>query len=296
VEGIALNNENKSASDIILSENDISENSGYGDEGLDKSQFRQPRKRGHGKAVIIVAASFAALLLIVGIIIAVTHIHKDKPYDNTEPFYFSSDLLKEDGAEYSVYGDICFTVCNFADELRCSMQDIESVSITVSSEGKDVTSKCIIKNELDLLPAEKNTVSSIAITVPEELNGFPLEVKAVSAPIEITLKGIFTVLPGWGYELKDEAGSVNAELVVWANEETTLKVTWNPEELIADPTNSYVKASDSSESCEVTLAAGTGAEIFFFKTDVDSDHTGTDAVTVEKTAGAAVKGGNDEQN
>lgn len=245
----------------------------------DKSKYRQPRKTGNNKAVTIIVICVLAVLLICGTIFGLSRLHKEKPYDNTAQFYFSSDLLSETGNEYSVYDEIRFTVRNYADELRCSAQDIESVTFTVTCEGKDITSECTVTSDLQVLPASKPVDSNVRIIVPERYDGIPVEVKAVSAPIEISLIGSFTVLPSWGSELKDSAGSVNATFVIWADEDVDFTVSWDTDALVADPTNAYVKASENDGECTVSLLAGTGTEIVFFKSDIIKDYSGTDAVT-----------------
>ncbi len=127
-----------------------------------------------------------------------------------------------------------------------------------------------VDKELSALTKGSRTSGKVTVSVPEEYCTVPLDVEVVSYPVEVTLKGEFTVLPDWGYDFSDEEGSVSAALSLYANEEVTLLIKWDPEKLIADSTNAYVKASDEDYECEVTLAAGTGAAIYFFKPDMNA--------------------------
>lgn len=234
----------------------------------DEVKLRKPRSAKRNKIVLICLLCVLGAAIIVGAVFGAIALFGKKPYDNTGAFYFSSDLLSEDGGEYTVYGDIKFTVCNYADSLRTSTENIESYNITVKAEGDDITSECNIDKEFASLTKGSKVTGNVIISVPNEYCGNKIDVTVASLPVSIVLKGSFNVLPAWDYEYNDEEGSVYGKLILSATEETTLLVKWDPEKLLADSTNPYVKASDEESECEVTLAAGTSAEIYFFKTDV----------------------------
>ena len=259
----------------------------------DREQYRKPRKTRIGKKHIIIAAvCLAAVLILGGILFAVIRNTRSDEYDNTGSFYFSSDLLTTDGGEFTVYNEIAFLVRNFADKLRISEETIESFTVTVVCDGKDITSECAIEKERATLEAGGVATSLVTVRLPDDYNGVPVEIETVSRPTEIRLRGTFTVVPSWGYSFSDKEGSVSGKLVIWANEEITLTVTWDPELMTADPTNAYVKSGADGSSCDVTLAAGTGCEIYFFKENINADYSLPDfeAITVRKTGGPG--GGN----
>lgn len=273
--------------DLIINDNDG--NRPTDNDGFDLSEnrdgmFRKPRKNRGKKIALIVIIAVLSLALIAGIVFGVLHFFGGDEYDNTSQFYFSSDLLNEDGNEYTVYGEISFNVNNFADELRVSGQDIEDFTVKAESEGKDITSLCTVTVEKHTLTAGDRDTSKVTVSVPENYYDTPIEISVESQPINIIIKGTFTVLPMWGSEIADESGNVSLKLTLWANEETTLLVKWDKSKLIGDKTDAYVKASDTDGECAVTLAAGSGTEMFFFKTDMTADYSEKKGVlTVEKT-------------
>lgn len=261
--------DNNNNSELLLSEKDLPLD--LMDELDEKEvEYRKPRSAKRNKLILILLLCVLGVAIIVGAVFACIAFMGKEEYDNTADFYFSSDLLSQDGGEYTVYGEIEFNVFNYEDALRTSAETVESYSVTVKADGKNITDKCTVDKELSALTKGSRTSGKVTVSVPEEYCTVPLDVEVVSYPVEVTLKGEFTVLPDWGYDFSDEEGSVSAALSLYANEEVTLLVKWDPEKLIADSTNAYVKASDEDYECEVTLAAGTGAAIYFFKPDMNA--------------------------
>lgn len=260
--------DNNNNSELLLSEQELP---------LDKLdefdeqdvEYRKPRSSKRNKIILILLLCVLGVAIIVGAIFGCIAFLGEEEYDNTADFYFSSDLLSQDGGEYTVYGEIEFNVFNYADSLRTSAETIESYSVTVKADGKNITDKCDVDKELSVLTKGSRTTGKVVVSVPDEYCGIPLDVEVVSYPVDIALKGKFTVLPDWGFDFSDEEGSVAASLSLYANDEITLLVKWDPEKLIADSTNAYVKASDEDYECEVTLAPGTSAQIYFFKPDMN---------------------------
>ncbi len=281
--------DNNINSDLLLSETEVPFEPTPGEIPEDAIKFRKPRSAKRNKVILILLLCVLGVALIVGAVFGCIALFDKEEYDNTADFYFSSDLLSQDGGDYTVYGKIEFNVANYADALRTSAENIESYSISIEADGDDITSKCDIDKEMAALAKGSRTTGNVTVSVPDEYCGIPLDVEVTSFPVDVTLKGRFTVLPEWGSRFTDEEGSVTASLSLYANEEVTLLVKWDPEKLIADSTNAYVKASDEDYECEVTLAAGTGAEIYFFKPDMNEAYNENDKsfpieITKVKTA------------
>ena len=102
--------------------------------------FRTPKKIVKKKRLLTV------LFIILGLILAgalcfgaYMLFGPEKGYDDSAAFYFSSDLLNEEGGEYVVYDTIDFNVYNYADSLRVSKEPVEDFSVTVKADGKDIT-------------------------------------------------------------------------------------------------------------------------------------------------------------
>ena len=261
--------DNNINSDLLLDEKDPAADL-FEEKEEKELEYRKPRSAKRNKLVLIVLLCVLGVAVIAGAVFGCIAFFSEEEYDNTADFYFSSDLLSQEGGEYTVYGDIEFNLTNYADALRTSAENIESYSVSIKADGKDITSKCGIEKELSALTKGSRTSGKVTVSVPDKYCGIPLDVEVVSYPVDVTLKGRFTVLPDWGFKFSDEEGSVAASLSLYANEEITLLVKWDPDKLIADSTNAYVKASDEDYECEVTLAAGTGAEIYFFKPDMNA--------------------------
>ena len=255
-------------------------------------KFRRPRKEVRWKNLLVILAFVAGVLICALIVFLIVRSPEKPVYDNTGRFYFASDLLTEEGKSFSVYDHIEFEVRNFADELRISDRAIESYSVTVRSGDDDITRDCKIKKDEESLISGTVAAGKVRIDLPEEYMNKPVEVCVTSTPENVVLNGTFTVIPSWSWSFTDQAGSVCGKLVILANEEITVKVVWDEKRLTADMSDPYIKAGRDGSSCVLSLAAGTSAEIYFFKEDVNSDLSspGADAVKVEKTDGAAPSG------
>ncbi|MBQ4054174.1 MAG: hypothetical protein IJD17_00555 [Clostridia bacterium] len=261
--------DNNINSDLLLDEKDPAAEL-FEEKEEKELEYRKPRSAKRNKLILIILLCVLGVAIIAGAIFGCIAFLGEEEYDNTADFYFSSDLLSQEGGEYTVYGDIEFNLANYADALRTSAENIESYTVSVKADGKDITSKCEVEKELSALTKGSRISGKVSISVPDKYCGIPLDVEVVSYPVDVTLKASFTVLPDWGFKFSDEEGSVSASLSLYANEELTLLVKWDPDKLVADSTNAYVKASDEDYECEVTLEAGSGAEIYFFKPDMNA--------------------------
>lgn len=260
--------DNNLNSDLLLTEKEAPIEGAAGDFPEDAVKFRKPRSAKRNKLILILLLCVLGVAVIAGAVFGCIALFDKEEYDNTADFYFSSDLLSQNGGEYTVYGDIEFSVSNYEDALRTSAENIESYSVSVEADGDDITSKCKVDKEMSALTKGSRTTGKVSVSVPDEYCGIPLDVIVKSYPVDVTLKGRFTVLPEWDCRFSDEKGSVAASLSLYANEEITLLVKWDPDKLIADSTNAFVKASNDDYECKVTLEAGTGTEIYFFKPDM----------------------------
>ena len=266
----------------------LTEPDGGQDDLPEERGYRTPRGRGRKKTLIVILISAASVLLLALIVFAAIRLTGKPVYDNTGEFYFSSDLLSVDGGSYTVYNEINFRVNNFADKLRVSDSDVESYSVKVTASGEDVTDLCAVAKESASLPGGTVSSSLVTVTLPDGLYGVPLEVEAASSPTEIVLHGTFTVVPSWGSSLSDSPGSVYCALTVWTNEDASVKITWDDTLLIPDKSDPFIRSGAEGNACTFALAAGTGAEIRFFKNDISADYSASSdpVVTVSRTAAA----------
>lgn len=250
--------------------------------------FRRPRRLFKKRRRLIILIALAVIIVIGSVTVLAFMLNRPEDvYDDSAAFYFSSNLLSEEGKEFTVYDSIEFNVYNYADALRTSAEPLDDFKVTVSAEGEDITS------ETEISTGEKSMVSgvrsgcTVIISVPEEYWNTPLDVTVVSSPIAKELHGRFTVLPEWGYELKDSEGNYTAELIIFANEKVAVEVEWNAEKLEPDSTNPYVEASQNNDKAVFTveLDAGTSASIPMFKIADISEKYDTDSkvITVKKT-------------
>lgn len=258
--------ENKEYNDLEL----ITGETALPKDAEEELEFRRPKRLRKKKILLITLISLAAAALIAfgSIFIYNLFSQKSDSYDHSRAFYFTSDLLTENGGSYAAIGSIDFNIRNYADELRTSREVIKGFEITVKADGKDITDKADINAGTKTLKANERTDCPVSIILPEEYHGMKIDVICVSSPIEITLTGSFDLKPEWSYEVKDFEGSNAATVVITANENISLDLHWNTAIVCADTTNPYVKSGDiEGGNCNVTLAAGMSTSIAFFKAD-----------------------------
>ena len=248
-------------------------------------QFRRPKKVIKKKRLLIVLLIIIGLVAAaVGTFVALKLMKPEEGYDDSAAFYFDSNLLSEDGnKEPKVLCDtIDFEVRNYADSLRVSKEPIEDFTITVMVDGRDITPKAdIIVDERSMAP-DIRCESTVSVSVPEKYREEVIDIIVVSSPIEKELKGSFRLEPAWGYEFKDEKDNICADLVIYANKDITLELSWDGEKLIADSTDSYIRTANAGETkCLVELSAGTSTTIAMFKADPSKDLSKEDVVTLK---------------
>ena len=255
-------------------------------------RFRRPRRIFKKKRRLVILLLLAGLIIIGSLTVLGFMLYEpEQVYDDSAAFYFSSNLLSEEGGEFTVYDDIEFNVYNYADSLRVSKEPLESFSVKVEADGKDITGKSEISTGETAMAPDVRSGCTVVVSVPEEYCDAAIDVTVTSSPIEKVLRGTFTVKPEWGYELSDNEGDVCAELIIFANEKVTVEVEWDPEALIADSTNAYVRAAQGEPNiCTVELDAGMSASIPMFKISPEEEYdSDSKVISVKKTENAVVE-------
>ncbi len=243
-------------------------------------KFRRPKRIFQKRKIRILLLILAILLLASAVTVLCFKIFEpEKVYDDSAAFYFSSNLLSEDGGEFTVYDSIEFNVYNYADSLRVSKEPLEGFEVKVEADGKDITGKTEISTGETAMAPDVRSGCTVVIGLPEKYYDKKVDVTVTSSPIEKQIKGSFIIKPEWNYEIRDKEGDVCAELVIFANKDVTLTVEWDTEKLIADSTDSYVKASgNEASSCKVELVGGSSVSIPMFKIDISDDFSSDEKV------------------
>ncbi len=253
-------------------------------------KFRTPKKIVKKKRLLTVLFIILGLILVGGACFGAYMLFgPEKGYDDSAAFYFSSDLLSEEGGEYVVYDTIDFNVYNYADALRVSKEPVEDFSVTVKADGKDITARSEISMGERAMAPDVRSGCAVSVSVPEKYRDKVIDVIVKSSPVEKELRGSFKLEPAWGYEINDEKGNVCAELVIFANKDISLEFSWDGEKLIPDSTDSYIRtAKDGENKCSISLSGGTSITIPIFKVNAakvyDSDSKAVTLKSVKSTA------------
>ncbi len=253
-------------------------------------KFRRPKRIFKKKRMLIVFFIIIGLILTGAVSFAAYMIFKpDKVYDDSAAFYFSSDLLSEDGGEFVAYDSIDFNVYNYADALRVSKEPVEDFTVTVMADGKDITGKVDISMGERGMAPDVRSGCAVSVSVPEKYRDKVVDITVKSFPVEKVLKGSFTLEPAWDYMINDAKGNVCAELVVFANKDVSLELEWDGEKLIPDSTDSYIRtAKDGEFKCNIELSAGMSITIPVFKTDISKAYSkGNKAISLNEVKLAA---------
>lgn len=254
-------------------------------------KFRRPkrifkRRRNLVIFIIILSLLIAGSLTVLGIML----FKPVEKYDDSAAFYFASDLLSEEGGEFVAYDTIEFNVYNYADALRVSKEPIDDFKITVKADGKDITGKVTLSMGETAMAPNVRSGCAVSVSVPENYIDSTIDVTVTSSPIAKELKGTFRLEPAWDYEVKDEKGNYCAELVIYANKDVALELTWDGEKLIANNADSYIKTAENGENkCTVQLSAGMSTTIAMFKADPDKEYSKKDKVIDLKAVKYTVK-------
>lgn len=199
-------------------------------------------------------------------------------------FYFTSDLLDEADAEYTLSpetGELTIELRNYADELRWAGTDIR-YSYTVKKDGvqTDSGNGTIQKKE------DAGSISEIKLTT---LTAGTYEVTAVSeTPFSSTLTGRFIIPAGESgvhFRVSDSEGSAQALLTVYTdNYSGNVTIDW-PSGVIPDSTQEAFAAvkswgGDSYDSGSLTVLATPYSSYTyrFIKTDSAMDYSDGTAI------------------
>lgn len=216
------------------------------------------------------------------------HQESQKEAPVAEQFYFTSDLLSEDGKEYTLASNITqvtFELRNYEDKLRSSDSNIE-YTYSVKKDGieKETASGTISKS------VNGGNQEQIAIS---DLSAGTYTVTATAKkPFHKVLKGTFKIpkeSEDLNYTINDSAQSAYVTLQIAADAfEGKVKIQW-PAGLIPDSTQEIFKDTKNVENDE--YAAGnvtmdvkkyTSYTCRFFKKDISKDYSTGKDITVEK--------------
>lgn len=246
--------------------------------------------------VIAVVLLVAAALVAVGGISSYAAKYAHQATDGRElsspAFYFTSDVLTEDGSKtYDLpvgTTSISFELRNYADEVRCSDTNIDYDYKVTREDGT------VVKSESKVLSNNENTPhSSTAIITVGSLSAGTYTVTAASTkPFSQQLSAKFTIAAAntdLNVSLADAANSATATLTVSTQDyEGNFTVSW-PADVIPDQTQTEftnVNTGNSSGSYSagtVTIAAKKFSTYTFrfFKTD-PSQKFDTSQITAAK--------------
>lgn len=230
-------------------------------------------------------SAIGILILIVVIVLAVAgvsakYIQSKKNTDDTvaADFYFTSTLLSEEGATYTLMPtttELEIPVCNYADDLRYSSKEIQ-YSYIVTKDGQEVS------NGNGNIESGDLKSSNIQLT---DLSAGTYTVTATTeSPFKTTLTGTF-IIPKESedmyYSVTDQDGSPYVLVTVWTeNYNGKAKLTW-PENVIPDSTDPQLKSANTYSTSggyaagAMTISCGAySSDTFrFFKEDLSEVYT-----------------------
>lgn len=216
----------------------------------------------------IIALLLVAFLCVGGISAKYIHQNSERNLFAAKEFYFTSDLLKEEGASYVLNSNttsFTFTLRNNADELRFSEDDI---AYTVTVTGKDLENGDVTplinrgtdtptSNEMENVKLAGDTVSVDTITVSNLVSGKTYEVTATgNAGYKTTLTATFTISDEGEniYKYLDTSNEAYVVLTVWTeNIIGTVNISF-PEVpgLIPDNTDVILRGVQNYQAADAT--------------------------------------------
>lgn len=212
---------------------------------------------------------------------------KNKPI--AENFYFTSDLLTEDGKNYTLSSGtnkITFQLRNFEDELRSSDSNIE-YKYTVTRNDQEE------KNQVGTITSNGSSGNSSTITIDNLKTGEYTVTAMATSPFTKTLKATF-LIPEESteieYNVEDKAGSPYAMLHVSTKAYNgKVKISW-PDGLIPDTTqaafeDTKTENNDTYSSSNVieTVTKYSSYTYRFFKKDMTKNYSIATGLKAEKS-------------
>lgn len=212
---------------------------------------------------------------------------KTKPI--AENFYFTSDLLTEEGKNYTLSAgtkQITFELRNFEDDLRSSDSNIEYQYI-VTKNGQT------IKNQTGTITSNQNTGSKNTVTIDNLYAGEYKVTATATSPFKKILKATFSIpeeSTDIAYTISDQEGSPYVILHVSTKAyKGNVKILW-PEGLIPDTTNkafedTKIENNDSYRSSNITaqVTKYSSYTYRFFKKDTTKNYSTEAGLKAEKS-------------
>lgn len=195
-----------------------------------------------------------------------------------QEFYFTGDVLKEEGGTYTIYdwtAGIPVTVNNFADSMRFSKTEIQYT--VICEKGA-----CSIDGGSKLHEASGTLKGGAAhtgnITIWPDQGEKSVTVTATSeAPYKKTLKAKFLLQDSSDllYAIEDSSGEATAELTIKGGRtEQTLTIAWNESRFSPDNTNIILRGEPvTGGSVKIAVEPMGSCSLLFFKTDPSSDYS-----------------------
>lgn len=207
-----------------------------------------------------------------------------------ENFYFTSDLLTEEGKNYTLSAGtkkITFELRNFEDDLRSSDSNIEYQYIVTKSDQE-------IENKTGTITSGQDTGSKNTVTIDDNLSAGKYTVTAkATSPFTKTLKATFSIpeeSSNVNFNISDKEESPYVLLHVSTEAyEGKIKISW-PEGLIPDTTNkafeeTKTESNDSYQSSNTTVQVTKYSSYTyrFFKKDITKNYSTETSLKAEKS-------------
>ena len=232
------------------------------------------------RRVIVIISAFALILVALSISVTYAKYINETSYDgvaDTPKFYFESDLLSADGAEYELIAgtnSVEFTIFNYADKFRISEVDIDyTVTVTEASGAHSaVISKASGSlDQNDITPELDQELQIITVSNLEAGKTYTVSVMGNGGFVK-TVSATFTVkdkMANVYMNVDDNPDNEYVLLTVWTEDHSgAVNVTF-PVGLVPDNTCEgleNVKTADGSFNDDDLSAFGSRT-YRFFKTD-----------------------------
>lgn len=250
---------------------------------------RKKRKKRIGWNIL----SLAGILVLAGLFVGLSakYAHQETAMNpvTSKSFYFTSDVLSEEGSSYTLSSDttkITFELRNYEDDLRWSDSDIEySYNVTKSDDNSSE------RRGSGTIAYSVSDKSEESITINDLKAGTYTVTAEATKPYSKTLTGTFTIPSEdaeLSYTVSDQSGSPYALLTIsTGNYSGKITISW-PTGVIPDGTqdifssvNTYQSGSYTAGTVSVTMKPYSSNTYRFFKTDPQIQYT-TATITATK--------------
>lgn len=234
----------------------------------------------------------AGIIIIIGTMSGLTarYIHNQKRTDgiSAKNFYFTSDMLSEQGKTYDLSPDttsLTIQVRNYEDELRWAETDIEyKYEVTKGDSSKKSGSGTISRNN------QSGTSNSITIDGLSE-GTYQINVTSIK-PFSKTLTGTFKI-PKADEDIQTDVNDSDGSAYVLVNVSVQnyngkIRISW-PDGLIPDATQEAFASTETysadkyiSGHQDVTVEPYSSYVYRFFKEDTSKDYSKLNQIVVTK--------------